>query len=184
MIKEKYQKEVRDEMKKKFSYANVNEIPKIEKIVINTGFGKHIAQKTRDEQRKFQEYVKENLKELSGQTPVLTEAKKSIASFKLRQGNVIGAKATLRGQKMYDFLERLINIVIPRTRDFRGVPLSAVDKNGNLNFGLKEHIVFPEISPEKANYIFGIQITIKTTANTKEECVELLRLLDFPLRKS
>jgi len=184
MIKEKYQKEVRDEMKKKFSYSNVNAIPKIEKIIINTGFGKFIIQKTKDEQKKFYKYITENLKEATGQTPVLTEAKKSIASFKLRQGNIIGAKVTLRNQRMYDFLERLIDIVIPRTRDFRGVPLSAVDKNGNLNFGIKEHIVFPEISPEKARHIFGIQITIKTTAKTKEECVELLRLLDFPLRKS
>lgn len=184
MIKEKYQKEVTKEMKSKFSYENVMQIPKIEKIVINTGFGKILGPKTRDEQKKYQAYVLENLQILTGQKPVLTVAKKSIATFKLREGMEIGAKVTLRGKKMYDFLERLINVVLPRTRDFQGYPLSNVDQNGNLNIGVKEHITFPEISPEKAKNIFGIQITIKTTAKTKEECIELLRLLDFPLKKS
>lgn len=183
MIKEKYQKEARDEMMKKFSYGNVNAVPKIEKVVLNTGFGRIVSQKTKDEQRKFQKYIVEQLTELSSQKPVLTKAKKSIASFKLREGNVIGAKITLRGKNMYAFLDKLVNIVLPRTRDFRGIKLSALDKNGNLNIGIKEHIAFPEISPEKANYLFGIEITVVTSAKKTEECEELLRLLDFPLRK-
>ncbi|MDD4358712.1 MAG: 50S ribosomal protein L5 [Candidatus Pacebacteria bacterium] len=184
MIKEKYQKEAKSEMIKKFSYSNVMAVPKIEKVVINTGFGRIVSQKTNDEKRKFEEYIIKQLEELGGQRPVLTEAKKSIATFKTREGNIIGAKVTLRGKKMYDFLDKLINVVLPRTRDFRGIKLSGIDQNGNLNFGLKEHIAFPEISPEKANYLFGIEITVVTGAKTREEAEELLRLLDFPLRKS
>jgi len=184
MIKEKYQKEVRGEMTKKFSYKNVMAVPKIDKVVINTGFGKIVSQKTNDEKKKFQDYISKQLTELVGQKPVLTEAKKSIATFKLREGNIIGAKVTLRGKRMYDFMDRLINVVLPRTRDFKGIKLSAIDQSGNLNFGIKEHIAFPEISPEKANYIFGIEITVVTSAKTREEGEALLRLLDFPLRKS
>ena len=183
MIKEKYQKQVRDEMVSKFSYENVMAIPKIEKVVINTGFGKIISPKTNDEKKKFQDYITNQLTELLGQKPVLTEAKKSIASFKTREGNIIGAKATLRGGKMYDFLDKLVNVVLPRTRDFKGIKLSGLD-NGNLNIGIKEHIAFPEISPEKANYLFGMQITVVTSAKTKEEAKELFISLDFPLRKS
>lgn len=182
-IKEKYQKEAKPALIKKFSYKNPMIAPKIEKVVINTSFGKIIASRTKDEQKKFQEYVGEQLKELSGQAPVFTKAKHSNASFKLRQGNVIGAKITLRGKKMYDFLERLVNIVLPRTRDFSGIKLSAIDKNGNLNIGIKEHIAFPEISPEKAHYLFGLEVTVNTTAKSGEEAEELFRLLDFPLRK-
>jgi large subunit ribosomal protein L5 len=184
IIKEKYQKEVKKELASKFSYENVMSIPKIEKVVINTGFGKIISQKTNDEKRKFEEYILEQISQFSGQKPVLTQAKKSIASFKTREGNIIGAKVTLRGKKMYNFLDKLIHIVLPRTRDFKGLKLSGIDTNGNLNLGIKEHIAFPEISPEKANYLFGIEITVVTSAKTREEAEALFTLLDFPLRKS
>ncbi|HOI60050.1 MAG TPA: 50S ribosomal protein L5 [Candidatus Pacearchaeota archaeon] len=184
IIKEKYQKEVRNELASKFSYENVMVIPKIEKVVINTGFGKIVSQKTNDEKKKFEAYMLEQLSQLSGQKPVLTQAKKSIASFKTREGNIIGAKVTLRGKKMYNFLDKLVHIVLPRTRDFKGIKLSSVDTNGNLNLGIKEHIAFPEISPEKANYLFGMEVTIVTSAKTKEEAEALFTLLDFPLRKS
>lgn len=184
IIKEKYQKEVRKELASKFSYKNIMVVPKIEKVVINTGFGKVVSQKTTDERRKFEAYMVDQLTQLSGQKPVLIQAKKSIASFKLREGNIIGAKVTLRGKKMYDFLDKVVHIVLPRTRDFKGIKLSSIDSNGNLNLGLKEHIAFPEISPEKANYLFGIEITVVTSAKTKEEAEALFTLLDFPLRKS
>lgn len=182
-MKEKYLKEARKEMKEKFGYSNVMQVPKIEKVVINTGFGRTVIQKTKDEQKKFQEYIVGQLTQLIGQKPVLTSAKQSISSFKLREGNIIGAKATLRGKKMYDFLERLTNVVLPRSRDFKGVDFKSIDPKGNLNMGIKEHIAFPEISPEKANLIFGLQITVKTTAKSREEAEELFRLLDFPLKK-
>ena len=183
MIKAKYEKTVKNQMLSKFSYGNIMAVPKIEKVIVNTGFGKAITPKTTDEKRKFQEYISKQLEELLGQKPVLIEARKSIASFKLREGNIIGVKAVLRGQKMYDFLDRLVNIVLPRTRDFRGIKLSAI-QDGNLNIGIKEHIAFPEISPEKAYYLFGLQVTIVTSAKTEEETKELFELLDFPLRKS
>ncbi|MDD3032428.1 MAG: 50S ribosomal protein L5 [Candidatus Pacebacteria bacterium] len=184
IIKEKYQNQAKSEMMKKFSYKNVMAVPKIEKVVINTGFGKIIIPKTNDEKKKFEQYILAQIAEFAGQKPVLTEAKKSISSFKTREGNVIGAKVTLRGKKMYNFLDKLINIVLPRTRDFKGIKLSALDTNGNLNIGMKEHIAFPEISPEKANYLFGLQITVVSSAQTREEAQELFTLLDFPFKKS
>jgi len=184
MIKEKYQKEVRKQMMEKFAYKNIMAVPKIEKVVINTGFGKTIIPKTNDEKRKFEEYISKQIAELSGQKPVLTVAKKSISTFKTREGNIIGAKVTLRGKKMYNFLDKLVNIVLPRTRDFRGIKLTALDEGGNLNIGIKEHIAFPEISPEKANVFFGMQITVVTSAKIKNEGKELFTLLDFPFKKS
>lgn len=183
-IKEKYKKEAISAMKEKFGYKNVMAIPRIKKVVINTGFGRIIGPKTKDEQKKFGEYIINNLSQIAGQRPVLTRARKSISSFKLREGNIIGAKVTLRGKKMYDFLERLINIVLPRSRDFSGISTKNVDKAGNLNMGIKEHIAFPEISPEKSPIILGFEITVVTDAKSKEEGLELLKLLDFPFKKS
>jgi len=184
IIKEKYQNQVRGEMLTKFSYKSVMAVPRIQKVVINTGFGKIVIPKTNDEKKKFEQYILAQMAEFVGQKPVLTKAKKSISSFKTREGNILGAKVTLRGKKMYDFLDKLINIVLPRTRDFKGIKLSALDTNGNLNIGMKEHIAFPEISPEKANYLFGIQITVVTSAETRKEAQELFTLLDFPFKKS
>jgi len=183
-IKEKYKKNVLPKMKEKFGYQNVMAIPRIKKVVVNTGFGRIIGPKTKDEARKFNEYILSNISAVTGQKPVLTTARKSISSFKLREGSIIGAKVTLRGKKMYDFLEKLINIVLPRSRDFQGVTTKSVDDNGNLNLGIKEHIAFPEISPEKSPIILGLEITIATDAKSKEEGIELLKLLDFPFKKS
>ncbi len=183
-LKKKYDKDVIKGMEEKFQYGNKMAVPKIVKVVINTGFGKIISPKTKDEQKRFNEYVVENIGLISGQKPVLTKARKSISSFKLREGSVIGAKVTLRGKKMYAFLEKLINIVMPRIRDFRGISAKIIDKNGNMNLGIKEHIVFPEISPEKSPIILGLEITIVTNAKSKEEGLELFKLLDFPIKKS
>lgn len=183
-LKKKYEKEVIKGMEEKFKYGNKMAVPKILKVVINTGFGKIITPKTRDEQKRFNEYIVENIGLISGQRPVLTKARKSISTFKLREGNVIGAKVTLRGKKMYNFIEKLINVVLPRVRDFRGISPKIIDKRGNMNLGIKEHIVFPEISPEKSPIILGLEITIVTNAKSKEEGLELFKLLDFPLKKS
>jgi len=183
-IKEKYKKNVIPKMKEKFGLKNVMSVPKIEKVVINTGYGRIISSKTKDEQKKFNEYIISNIASVCGQKPVLTKARKSISSFKLREGSIIGAKVTLRGKKMQDFLEKLINIVLPRSRDFSGLSLKAVDQSGNLNIGIKEHIAFPEISPEKSPIIIGMEITIVTNAKSKEKGLELLKLLDFPFKKS
>lgn len=183
-IKEKYKKDAISGMKAKFNYKNVMAIPRIKKVVVNTGFGRVIGPKTKDEQKKFGEYIINNISQVTGQRPVLTRARKSISSFKLREGSVIGAKVTLRGKKMYDFLERLVNIVLPRSRDFSGISLKNVDKAGNLNLGIKEHIAFPEISPEKSPIIIGLEITVVTDAKTREEGLELFKLLDFPFKKS
>ena len=181
-LKDKYKKEVVPVMMKKFGYKNIMAVPKIEKVVINTGFGKLITGKTSDEQSKIFEAVSKDLSLITGQKPILTKAKKSISSFKIRKGLPVGARVTLRKKKMYDFLERLIHIALPRSRDFRGIDQKSVDKNGSLTIGVKEHIIFPEIMPEKVRNIFGLEITIATTAKTREEGLELLRLLGFPIK--
>ncbi|MFA5087235.1 MAG: 50S ribosomal protein L5 [Candidatus Paceibacterota bacterium] len=183
-IKEKYKKKAMPGLKAKFGYKNVMAMPKILKVVVNTGFGKVMGPKTKDEQRKYTDYIISNISQITGQKPVLTEARKSISSFKLREGSAVGAKVTLRGKRMYDFLEKLVNVVLPRSRDFRGISLSSVDLSGKLNLGIKEHIIFPEISPEKSVIILGLQINVVTSAKTREEGLELFRLLDFPIKKS
>lgn len=157
-------------------------VPKIEKVVINTGFGKRIAGKTNDEQKKIYEGISKELSLMVGQSPVLTKSKKSIAGFKLRKGMIVGAMITLRGKKMNDFLERLIHIVLPRSRDFNGLSAKSIDNSGNLNLAIKEHIAFPEIEPEKAKGIFGLEITVVTNAKSREKGLELLKLLGFPIK--
>lgn len=181
-LKEKYTKEVIPAMMKKFGYKNVMVVPKIEKVVVNTGFGKMIISKTSDEQKKTYKLIFDDLASICAQKPILTKAKKSISGFKLREGMSIGAKVTLRGRKMNDFLERVIHIALPRFRDFRGIDLKSFDKEGNLTIAIKEHIVFPEVSSEKAKNIFGFEITVVTTAKNREESIELLRLLGFPIK--
>jgi large subunit ribosomal protein L5 len=183
-IKEKYKKNAIPQMKEKFGLKNVMSVPRIEKIVVNTGFGRVVSTKTKDETKKFDEYIVSNISAICGQRPVLTKARKSISSFKLREGVIIGAKVTLRGKKMYDFMEKLVNIVLPRSRDFQGISLKSVDASGNLNIGIKEHIAFPEISPEKSPIIIGMEITVVTTAKSREKGQELFKLLDFPFKKS
>ena len=181
-LKEKYNKEVVPKMMEKFGYKNVMAVPKVEKVVVNTGFGKMIAGKTSGEQKKAYELILDDLGLICAQKPILTKAKKSISGFKLREGMSVGARVTLRGRKMYDFLERVIYIALPRFRDFRGIDLKSFDKEGNLTIAVKEHIVFPEVSSEKAKNIFGFEITIVTTAKNQEQGIGLLKLLGFPIK--
>jgi len=182
-LPEKYKKEVIPAMKEKFGYKNDMAVPKIEKVTVNTSFGRQISGKTGEEQKKIQDFILEELSFICGQRAVLTRAKKAISAFKVRQGMPLGAKVTLRGKKMIDFLERLIHLALPRSRDFQGIEPKSVDKEGNLTLGIKEHIAFPEILPEKAKDIFGLEITVVSSAKTKEEGLELFRLLGFPIKK-
>lgn len=181
-LKDKYIKEIVPAMQEKFRYRNVMAVPKIEKVMLNTGFGRLMTGKTSADQKKIYEVVLNDLALIAGHRPVLTRAKKSISGFKIRQGMPIGAQVTLRGKKMFDFLERLIHIALPRSRDFRGIDTKSFDREGNLTLGVKEHIAFPEISPEKVKNIFGFEITVVTTAKNKEEGIELLKLLGFPIK--
>ncbi|MDD3399584.1 MAG: 50S ribosomal protein L5 [Candidatus Paceibacterota bacterium] len=179
---EKYQKEVVPEMKKEFGYKNILAIPRITKVVVNTGFGRQMVAATGEEQKRIQESVFNDLAIICGQKPQLTRAKKSISSFKLRQGMAIGAKVTLRRKRMYDFLQRLVGLALPRTRDFQGIDPKAIDREGNMTIAVKEHISFPEISPEKSRINFGFEVTVATSAKSKQEAEKLFRLLGFPLK--
>ena len=181
-LSEKYKKEVIPTMIEKFGYKSSMAVPRIEKVVINSCFGKLISAKTSQEAKKFQENILGDLSSISGQKPILIKAKKSISGFKLRKGMPISAIVTLRKKRMYDFLERLIYITFPRSRDFRGISSNSIDKSGNLTIGIKEHITFPEVSTEKEKNIFGLEITVVTTAKTKEKSLELLKLLGFPIK--
>ena len=174
--KEKYNKVVIPAMKEIFSFSNNLQVPRVQKVVINAGVGKYLK-----EGDKVEEILK-SLSEITGQHPVRTRAKKAISGFKIREGLEIGAKITLRGRMMWDFIDRLVNAALPRIRDFQGLEEKLIDEYGNLNIGVKEHIVFPEISPEKVKNIFGFQITIATTAKNKKEGKELFKLLGFPLK--
>ena len=184
MIKllEKYKKQVVPEMMKKFGYKNIMAVPKIEKIVVNSGFGKKIIGKNGKDREKIEKHILQELSVITGQMPCLRKAKKSIATFKLRKGMYVGAVATLRGKKMYDFIERLISLTFPRTRDFRGIDSKFVDQRGNLSLGFKEHTAFPEISAEREKSIFGLEVTIVTNSKNKEEGLELLKLIGFPMK--
>ena len=173
-LQEKYLSEAVKGMMDKFKYKNVMEIPKIEKVIINMGVGDAVTNS------KALESAVADLTAISGQKPVITKAKKSIAAFKLRQGMPIGAKVTLRGDRMYYFLDKLMNIALPRVRDFRGVSATAFDGRGNYALGLKEQLIFPEIEYDKVDKVQGMDIIIVTTAKTDEEARELLRLLGMP----
>jgi len=179
-LKEKYRKKVIPAMQKKFGYKNIMAVPKIEKVVLNSSFGKFAQGKTGAETMKIGQVIGDDMAKIAGQKPILTKARKSIATFKLRQGTPIGVKVTLRGQKMYDFLDRLLHVVLPRSRDFRGLKTSFIDNQGNLSIGMAEHLFFPEISPEMAKILFGLEVTIPTTAKTKEEGLELFLQMGFP----
>lgn len=176
--KDKYNKTVVPEMEKKFGYGNVMAAPRILKVVVNVGTGK-----LGKEGDKAQD-VFDSLVTITGQRPVKTKAKKAIAGFKTRQGMEVGIKVTLRGKRMWSFIDRLINATLPRTKDFQGISMTSVDSSGNLNIGIKEHLIFPEISPENVKTIFGMQVTLTSTAKSKEEGLELYRLLGFPLKKN
>jgi len=164
-------------MKKKFGYKNDFSIPMIKKIVVNVGVGSVL----RDEQ--VQQLVARDITTITGQKAVPTIAKRAISAFKVREGMIVGYKVTLRGKMMFDFADRLINVVIPRIRDFRGLEPKSVDKSGNLTIGIKEHIIFPEISQEEIKKIFGLEITINTNAKSKEEALEFFRLMGLPIKK-
>ncbi len=176
-LKEIYKSEISEAMIKKFGYKNVMEVPKIDKVVINMGVGEA------KDNAKVLEMAAKDLEIITGQKPVLTKAKNSIANFKLREGMPIGCKVTLRGERMYEFLDRLINLALPRVRDFRGVNPNAFDGRGNYALGVKEQIIFPEIEYDKVDKVRGMDIIIVTTANTDEESRELLRLFNMPFEK-
>jgi len=173
-LKEKYLNEVAPAMMQKFQYKSVMEIPRLEKVVINMGLGD-----TKDNAKGLDSAVSE-LGLIAGQKPVITKAKKSVAAFKVRQGMSVGAKVTLRGSKMYEFLDKLFNIALPRVRDFRGVSVNSFDGRGNYSLGIKEQLIFPEIEYDKVDKIRGMDIIFVTTAETDEEARELLRLLGMP----
>ena len=173
-MKDKYRQEVAPALLKKFSYKNVMQIPKVEKVVLNIGVGEAVANP------KILDSAVTDLTMISGQKPVITRAKKSIAAFKIRQGMAIGTKVTLRGERMYHFLDKLVNVALPRVRDFRGVNPNSFDGRGNYSLGIKEQLIFPEIDYDKVDKIRGMDIIIVTNAQTDEEARELLRLMGMP----
>lgn len=176
-LKEKYEDEVTKYMIEKFEYENVMQVPKLEKVTINIGLGE-----AKDNPKALESALKD-LTIIAGQKPVVTIAKKSIANFKLREGNKIGCKVTLRGQKMYDFLDKLMNVALPRVRDFRGVKPTAFDGRGNYALGLKEQLIFPEIEYDEVDTIRGMDVVIVTTANTDEEAKAFLEKMGMPFAK-
>lgn len=176
-LKSKYHDEVINALKEQFNYSNIHQVPKIEKIIINMGIGEAVANV------KILDRAVEELTTIAGQKAVVTRAKKSIASYKLREGMPIGTKVTLRGQKMYNFLQKLISVVLPRIRDFRGISEKSFDGRGNYSLGLKEQMLFPEISYDQVDTVLGMNITIVTTAQTDEEAKALLSELGMPFRK-
>ena len=176
-LKETYKNEIMDAMTKKFGYKNVMQVPKLDKIVINMGVGEA------KENAKILDTAVKDLEIISGQKAVVTRAKNSVANFKLREGQPIGCKVTLRGEKMYEFLDRLVNLALPRVRDFRGVNPNAFDGRGNYALGIKEQIIFPEIEYDKVDKVRGMDIIFVTTANTDEEARELLKLFNMPFAK-
>ncbi len=175
-LKKRYQSEIVPAMRDEFGYGNVNEVPRLEKIVVNIGLGEAL------QNAKALEAAAGDLGTITGQRPVITKARKSIAAFKLREGNSIGAKVTLRGTRMYEFLDRLTNIALPRQRDFRGVSPDAFDGRGNYSLGLREQLIWPEIDYDKIDRVRGMEITIVTTAATDDEARRLLQLFGMPFR--
>jgi large subunit ribosomal protein L5 len=171
-----YRDEVVPALLKRFSYTNVLQVPKLRKIVVNMGVGDGLKD------AKLMDAAVEDLMTITGQRPVVTRAKKSVASFKLRKGMAVGCKVTLRGLRMYEFFDRLVNVAIPRIRDFRGLPADSFDGHGNYSFGIKEQMVFPEINYDKVVKIRGMDIIMNTTARTDEEAFELLKALGMPFR--
>ena len=183
-LKEKYNKEVIPEMMKSMGYKNRMAVPSIRKVVLNSSFGKAVVGKSGSEREKIQNLITQDLSLIAGQKTNLVKSKKSIAGFKLREGLEIGAVVTLRKNKMWDLIERLVYLSLPRSRDFKGIDPKSVDKSGNLSLGFKEHIFFPEIFTEKEKTIFGLEITIVTNAKSKEEGLELYKLLGFPIKET
>ena len=173
-LKEFYSQEVAPALMKKFGYKNVMEIPKVEKIVVNMGVSEAVGNP------KVLDAAVADLTQISGQKPIVTKAKKSISAFKVREGMSIGTKVTLRGERMYHFMDKLLNVALPRVRDFRGISPKAFDGRGNYTLGVKEQLIFPEMEYDKIDKIRGMDITIVTSANTDEEARELLKLMGMP----
>ena len=176
-LKEQYQNEIVDAMIKKFGYKNIMEVPKLDKVVINMGVGEA------KENAKVLESAIADMEKIAGQKAVVTRAKNSVANFKIREGMPIGCKVTLRGEKMYEFVDRLINLALPRVRDFRGVNPNAFDGRGNYALGIKEQLIFPEIEYDKIDKVRGMDVIFVTTAKTDEEARELLKQLNMPFAK-
>ena len=175
-IKQRYQDSV-STLKEDLKLDNVMCVPRIEKVVINTGTGKF------DKNKEALAEIEQALKDITGQQPVKTQAKKSISGFKIREGQNVGMKVTLHGTRMWDFLNRFVSAALPRVRDFHGIEVRTIDKNGNLNIGIKEHVIFPEIVAENVHHPFGFQVTVVSTAENKEQAEKLYRVLGFPLQK-
>jgi large subunit ribosomal protein L5 len=175
---ERYQKEIAPQLEKKLGRKNRLSLPRLEKIVVNMGVGKALQEKNR------MELAAEQLAQITGQKALITKAKKAVSGFRLREGNEIGCKVTLRGRRMYEFLDRLISIALPRIRDFRGVNPKSFDGNGNYTLGLAEQLVFPEIDPDKVNFTQGMDVTFVTTTHSDDEARELLRSFGMPFRES
>jgi len=172
-----YNEDIAPKLKEEFSYNNVMEIPKLEKVVINVGVGETIQDK------KSLDTIVQNVALITGQQPVTTKAKKSISNFKLREGMPIGCKVTLRGRIMFEFVDRLINLALPRTRDFQGIPDKSFDGRGNYTMGVKEHTIFPEIDTDKVTKMHGMDITFVTSAKTDEEALALLKHFGMPFKR-
>ncbi len=175
-LKDFYTTEIVPQLMKQFNYASIMEVPRIEKITLNMGVGEAVADK------KVMEFAVSDLTKISGQKPVVTKARKSIAVYKIRTGYPVGCKVTLRKVRMYEFLDRLVSIALPRVRDFRGLSAKSFDKGGNYNFGVKEQIIFPEIEYDKIDALRGMNITVTTTAKTSEEAKALLKAFSFPIK--
>ena len=176
-LKQQLKKEIMPKLKEKFGYKNVMAVPTVKKVVVNAGVGRHSKEKN------FIETVDSAITRITGQKPIQTKAKKSISSFKVREGQVVGVAVTLRGDKMYDFLEKLVKISFPRIRDFRGLNEKNVDRTGNLTVGFKENIAFPEIRADEIDIVHGLEVSIATSAKTREAGLELFRLMGFPFKK-
>lgn len=176
-LQQKYESDIRPQLIREFSYTSVMAAPRIDKVVLNIGLGEAITN------AKAIDNATKDLATIAGQAPVVTRAKKSIAQFKIREGNPIGAMVTLRGTRMWAFLDKLMNAALPRTRDFHGVPAKAFDGRGNYTLGLREHLIFPEIEYDKVDKIRGLEITIVTTAYTDEEAKRLLELMGMPFTR-
>ena len=176
-LQERYQKMAVPELRRIFGYKNLMAVPRLEKAIVNVGVGKFREEKERAE-------IERALALITGQKPAPRQARVAIASFKIRKGLVVGYKITLRGRRMYDFLSRLVDIALPRTRDFQGLDPKSFDAKGNLTIGIKEHIVFPEMIGEDYRFLFGLEVTVVTSAKTKEEGKELLKLIGFPIRRT
>ena len=176
-LKEQYQNEIVDAMIKKFGYKNIMEVPKLDKVVVNMGVGEA------KENAKLLESAVKDMETITGQKAVLTRAKNSVANFKIREGMAIGCKVTLRGEKMYEFVDRLVNLALPRVRDFRGVNPNAFDERGNYALGIKEQLIFPEIEYDKVDKVRGMDVIFVTTAKTDEEARELLTQFNMPFSK-